>query len=46
MINLIGSYECKADAKGRLLLASPLKKQLSPCLQEGFVLKRAVFQPC
>lgn len=46
MINLIGTYECKADAKGRLLLSAPLKKQLSPVLQEGFVLKRSVFQEC
>jgi len=46
MINLIGTYECKADAKGRVMLSSAFKKQLSPVLQEGFVLKRAVFQPC
>ena len=43
---LIGTYECKVDAKGRLLLPSAIKKQLSPVLQNGFVLKRAVFQPC
>ncbi|EAR13129.1 putative cell division protein [Polaribacter irgensii 23-P] len=46
MINLIGTYECKADAKGRVLFASALKKQLQPVLNEGFVIKRAVFQPC
>ena len=46
MINLIGTYECKADAKGRLMVPVAFKKQLSPVLQEGFVLKRAVFQPC
>lgn len=43
---LIGTYECKADAKGRLSLPSAVKKQLMPVIQEGFVLKRAVFQPC
>ncbi|RKE98369.1 division/cell wall cluster transcriptional repressor MraZ [Ichthyenterobacterium magnum] len=43
---LIGTYECKVDAKGRLLLPAAIKKQLSPVLQNGFVLKRAVFQPC
>lgn len=43
---LIGTYECKVDAKGRLLLPAPLKKQLSASLQDGFVLKRSVFQPC
>ena len=46
MVNLIGTYECKADAKGRLMLPSQLKKQLNAVLDEGFVLKRAVFQPC
>lgn len=46
MNSLIGTYECKADAKGRVMLPSALKKQLSPALQNGFVVKRAVFQPC
>ena len=46
MINLIGTYECKSDAKGRLMFSSAFKKQLSSVLQEGFVVKRAVFQPC
>ena len=46
MVNIIGTYECKADAKGRLMVASALKKQLSPVLEEGFVIKRSVFQPC
>ncbi|WP_348742490.1 division/cell wall cluster transcriptional repressor MraZ [Tenacibaculum sp. 190524A05c] len=46
MVNIIGTYECKADAKGRLMVASALKKQLSPVLEEGFVIKRSVFQSC
>ena len=46
MINIIGTYECKADAKGRLMFSSALKKQLSAVLNEGFVLKRGVFQSC
>jgi MraZ protein len=46
VINLIGTYECKADAKGRVMFSSALKKQLQPVLNEGFVIKRAVFQPC
>ena len=46
MINLIGTYECKADAKGRVMFSSALKKQLQPIINEGFVIKRAVFQPC
>tara|TARA_R110002012_G_scaffold312248_1_gene522802 strand:+ start:384836 stop:385252 length:417 start_codon:yes stop_codon:yes gene_type:complete len=28
------------------MLPAALKKQLAPALQNGFVLKRAVFQPC
>lgn len=46
MVNLIGTYECKADAKGRLMMPVAFKKQLSLVLQDGFVLKRSVFQPC
>lgn len=46
MINFIGTYECKIDAKGRFMMPVSLKKQLAPVLQEGFVLKRSVFQPC
>lgn len=44
--SIIGTYECKVDAKGRLLIPAPLKKQLNAALQDGFVLKRSVFQPC
>ncbi|ARN78745.1 division/cell wall cluster transcriptional repressor MraZ [Nonlabens spongiae] len=46
MVNFIGTYECKADAKGRFMMPSGIKKQLTPIIQNGFVLKRAVFQPC
>lgn len=46
MNSFIGTYECKADAKGRLMIPAVLKKQLSAALKDGFVLKRAVFQPC
>jgi MraZ protein len=42
---IIGTYECKVDTKGRLMLPASLKKQLGS-LEEGFVLKRSVFQPC
>lgn len=46
MINLIGSYEVKADAKGRVMIPADLKKQVQPILNEGFILKRSVFQNC
>ncbi|CEN45750.1 Protein MraZ [Capnocytophaga canis] len=42
---LIGTYECKIDAKGRVVLPAPLKKQLGD-LEVGFVLKRSDFQRC
>ncbi|TYA84230.1 division/cell wall cluster transcriptional repressor MraZ [Seonamhaeicola marinus] len=43
---LTGTYECKVDAKGRLMMPAPLKKQMSAVLAEGFVLRRSVFQKC
>ena len=43
---LIGTYECKIDVKGRLLIPSAFKKQLASVIPKGFVLKRAVFQNC
>tara|TARA_B100000795_G_scaffold269738_2_gene260150 strand:+ start:5461 stop:5928 length:468 start_codon:yes stop_codon:yes gene_type:complete len=46
VVNLIGTYECRVDAKGRVMFSSTFKRQLSSVLQEGFVIKRAVFQPC
>jgi MraZ protein len=46
VVNFNGSYECKIDAKGRVLLPSALKKQLLSHLEDGFVLKRSVFENC
>jgi len=46
MLNLIGTYECKADVKGRVMVPASLKKQFLPVMSEGFVIKRAVFQTC
>lgn len=46
MNTIIGTYECKVDEKGRLMLPASLKKQLVSSLQDGFVLKRSVFQSC
>ena len=43
---LTGTYDCKVDAKGRLMMPVALKKQLAGILQEGFVLRRSVFQKC
>ncbi len=44
--HLVGTYECKADSKGRIMMPVAIKKQLAANLAEGFVLKRAVFNTC
>ncbi len=46
MISFIGTYECKADAKGRVMIPVSLKNQMAPLLNQGFVIKRSVFQSC
>lgn len=46
MTSFIGTYECKADAKGRIMIPVALKNQMVPILSQGFVIKRSVFQPC
>lgn len=38
--SFIGEYECKVDAKGRIMLPASLKKQLSPEAKEKFVMNR------
>ena len=43
---ITGTYDCKVDAKGRLMMPAAIKKQLASVLQEGFVLRRSVFQKC
>lgn len=46
VINLLGEYDCKLDAKGRLMLPSGLKKQLAEVLDKGFVINRNLHQRC
>ena len=46
MINFNGSYDCKADAKGRVMLPVALKNRLLPVLKDGFVIKRSVSGAC
>ena len=46
MINIIGTYECKADAKGRVMFPVSIKKQLKNVMNDGFVIKRSVFNKC
>ena len=46
MLNLLGEYDCKMDAKGRLMFPAPLKRQLENVLHEGFVINRDLFDNC
>ena len=46
MEHLIGTYECKVDTKGRVMMPIAIKKQFSKLISEGFVLKRSVFNHC
>ncbi|HEY0978246.1 MAG TPA: division/cell wall cluster transcriptional repressor MraZ [Flavobacteriales bacterium] len=46
MLNLLGEYDVRLDAKGRLVLPSGLKKQLADVVSQGFVINRDVFRPC
>ena len=43
MDHFIGTYECKIDVKGRILIPSALKKQISISRKDGFVIKRGLF---
>lgn len=40
MVQLLGEFDCKLDAKGRLMVPSSLKKQLPGVEQEGLVINR------
>jgi MraZ protein len=42
MTNLIGEYECKVDAKGRLLVPAGLRKQFSAAAEGKFFVKRGI----
>jgi MraZ protein len=45
MTSFIGEFDCKLDAKGRLMLPTGLRKQLSPDSREKFVVNRG-FESC
>ena len=42
MTGFIGEYHCKLDVKGRLLVPSDMRKQLSPQDQHQFIISRGV----
>ncbi|MEE1883897.1 division/cell wall cluster transcriptional repressor MraZ [Pedobacter flavus] len=40
MVQLLGEFDCKLDAKGRMMVPSNLKKQLPGAEQDGLVVNR------
>lgn len=46
MLNIIGTYECKVDVKGRLMFPIAFKNQLAEVIDKGFVIKRSIFRNC
>jgi MraZ protein len=46
MTNYIGEFDCKVDAKGRMMVPAGLLKQFPPAIRERFVINRSVFQKC
>jgi len=46
MTTFIGDYPCKADAKGRIMLPSALKKQMDGAVKDRFVVKKDIFEKC
>ncbi|RLD81981.1 MAG: division/cell wall cluster transcriptional repressor MraZ [Bacteroidetes bacterium] len=46
MSNIIGTYECKVDVKGRLMFPVAFKGQLDEDLSKGFAIKRSIFRKC
>jgi MraZ protein len=46
MTNYIGEFDCKMDAKGRMMLPAGLLKQFPAALKEKFIVNRSIFQKC
>lgn len=46
MITFIGDYTVRPDSKGRLSFPAAFKKQMRESAQDGFVLKRDIFDRC
>lgn len=46
MAGFIGDYTCKVDAKGRIVLPSAFKKQMSSAARDSFVVKKDIFERC
>lgn len=46
MVSVLGTYECKLDAKGRFMFPVQYKNQMGEELKRGFVIKRSIFKKC
>jgi MraZ protein len=46
MLNILGTYEAKVDAKGRFMFPVAYKTQLGDEVKKGFVVKRSIFKKC
>jgi MraZ protein len=46
MTSLIGEFDCKVDAKGRIMFPVNLRKQLEAAFDMGFVINRNLHQKC
>ncbi len=46
MIDILGTYDCKMDAKGRFMFPSAFKSQLGDAVDNGMVIKRSIFKKC
>lgn len=46
MLNLLGEYQCKVDAKGRMMFPAGLRKALEKVLHHGLVINRDIFERC
>jgi len=46
MITFIGEYNCRIDTKGRVILPSAFKKQMTGTNAERFVIKKDIFENC
>jgi MraZ protein len=46
MAAFIGDYTARVDAKGRIILPSAFKKQMSAPVSDKFVVKKDIFEKC
>ena len=46
IVNFIGEYDCKVDAKGRILLTSGFRKQMGQALPFCFFIKKHTHEQC